>query len=545
MDENIKVIDEIERWRRFGKMIVRNIGRDGSMPLVSVLLTSYNHEKYLRESIDSVLQQTFMDFELVILDDASTDHSWEIIQEYRDSRIVAIRRPVNQYYPLTEEVIGRLQGKYLAVHHSDDVWEPTKLEKQVKYMENSPNVAACFTLVAFIDETSKSYKLDDNNFYKHVFEQENRSKEDWLHYFFYEGNCLCHPSVIIRRSLYEKYLLWDRIGFCQLPDFYRWVSLCLHEEIYIYPEKLVRFRLRRNYQDNTSGDRLDVNIRSQWETYHLLQKYGEIKDDEMFLKIFPEARQYLVDHKINRDFALAELSLKINKPAYQLFGLEKLFALLSNDVLSKEIEDLYGYTYQLFIQDTAKYDIFNITQLSKCIAANLYVDYGTGYEECCINKKVYIRHDGSFSVHFNVDVGAKKVRSFRFDPGEGEFIRVALTNVSINGKYVKAKALNNKYTVAGVDVFYTMDPQYRIMFEDAGCVHLVIDGQFQEDGMLSNEVEKFWAQQNRVMMEQTNRIIELETLHNLDTLYNKVMNNPFYKIYRGLKQICRRLERFL
>ena len=60
----------------------------------------------------------------------------------------------------------------------------------------------------------------------------------------------------------------------------------------------------------------------------------------MFLKIFPEARQYLVDHKINRDFALAELSLKINKPAYQLFGLEKLFALLSNDVLSKEIEDL-------------------------------------------------------------------------------------------------------------------------------------------------------------------------------------------------------------
>src|ERR1700690_1971582 len=104
-------------------------------PKVSVFLTSFNHAKYLRGSIDSVLHQTFSDFELIILDDASTDDSWQIIQSYSDPRIQTFRNKTNLggYFP--GAFPGMASAEYIAVHHSDDLWEPEKLEKQVPFLD--------------------------------------------------------------------------------------------------------------------------------------------------------------------------------------------------------------------------------------------------------------------------------------------------------------------------------------------------------------------------------------------------------------------------
>lgn len=102
------------------------------MPKISIILTSFNHEKYIKEAIDSALNQTFTDFELIIWDDASSDNSWEIIQSYGDPRIRSFRNDVQRrgIYGINKAISEVAQGEYIAIHHSDDIWESENLRSR-------------------------------------------------------------------------------------------------------------------------------------------------------------------------------------------------------------------------------------------------------------------------------------------------------------------------------------------------------------------------------------------------------------------------------
>ncbi|MBR0061940.1 MAG: glycosyltransferase family 2 protein, partial [Selenomonadaceae bacterium] len=202
------------------------------MPKVSVILTSYNHAAYVAAAIESVLNQTFADFELLIIDDGSKDNSREIIKNFDDVRIKTFLYAENRGPVLAiRDAVQSARGEYIAVHHSDDLWALDKLDKQVKFLDANPNYAACFTWVEFVDEQGNLRELDDKDFYKSVFDKPNRSRAEWLNYFFYNANCLCHPSAMVRREAYEKYHLLDLHGFWQLPDYLMWIRLCFHAEI--------------------------------------------------------------------------------------------------------------------------------------------------------------------------------------------------------------------------------------------------------------------------------------------------------------------------
>ncbi len=166
------------------------------MPKVSVILTSYNHEKYIREAIDSVLGQTLTDFELIIWDDASNDASWNIINGYTDPRVRAFRNEERRRaaYGLNKAISEMALGEYIAVHHSDDIWERDKLAKQVTFLDEHPECGAVFTNITAIGEDSKTIK-NKRNFYNRKFEQPNRTRFEWLHFFFHRGNALCHPII--------------------------------------------------------------------------------------------------------------------------------------------------------------------------------------------------------------------------------------------------------------------------------------------------------------------------------------------------------------
>jgi len=126
------------------------------MSKVSVILTSLNHDKYLRESIDCVLGQTFRDFELIIWDDASSDDSWHLIRRYKDERITAFRNDHRKgTTPNLNRAISEVaRGQYIAIHHSDDAWEPNKLEKQVDCLDKHDDIGAVFTNATIIGEDS-------------------------------------------------------------------------------------------------------------------------------------------------------------------------------------------------------------------------------------------------------------------------------------------------------------------------------------------------------------------------------------------------------
>ncbi len=122
------------------------------------------------------------------MDDASTDNSWDLIKQYSDPRIKALRSEGQG------EVTGRLNnaiselagGEYIAIHHSDAVWELDKLEKQVAFLDANPETGAVFTWVQMIDE--HGVKLTNNR-----FDQEDKTRWQWLNQLFVEDNHLSHP----------------------------------------------------------------------------------------------------------------------------------------------------------------------------------------------------------------------------------------------------------------------------------------------------------------------------------------------------------------
>ena len=334
------------------------------MPKVTVFLTSFNHSKYIREAIESALNQSFTDFELIIWDDASTDESWSIINEYDDPRICAFRNEENTLGTVgfDQMLAGIAKGEYIAIHHSDDIWEIEKLAKQVDILQSQPSIGAVFTLVQPIDEDGAHFSLKDN-FYYNVFDQANRTRHEWLRFFFTRGNALCHPSVLIRKICYQECGSY-RSEFAQLGDFDMWIRLCSKFDIHILQEKLTKFRIRDD-NANVSGDRPVVQLRSYYEYYKLLDNYLEIHSFEELKNIFPEANKYYRREHTNINFALAMVALELKPFKFtELFGLNLLQNLIVSPNQAAELKKHYLFDYKNLIDLTGNYDPFNITAVS-------------------------------------------------------------------------------------------------------------------------------------------------------------------------------------
>jgi glycosyltransferase involved in cell wall biosynthesis len=327
------------------------------MPRVSVILTSYNHENFLREAVDSALNQTFSDFELIIWDDASSDNSWAVINSYSDSRIKAFRNdsPKRGIYGINKSVSEVAASDYIAIHHSDDVWERNKLEEQVAFLDSHPEVGAVFSNALAITEAG-SPLVDEGHFYAHVFDQTNKTRHEWLRTFFSKGNALCHPSVLIRRACYADCGLY-RFGLAQLGDLDMWIRLCLKYEIHVAPEKLVKFRVRNN-EANTSGNRPETRIRATYEFHQLLQNYRTLDNFEGLVKVFPSAAKFDRAEKTDVGFALGMIALDEKAfPLTQLFGLDLLFEIISDPKRSEAVKQLYEFGYQDFIALSGQHDV--------------------------------------------------------------------------------------------------------------------------------------------------------------------------------------------
>jgi glycosyltransferase involved in cell wall biosynthesis len=326
------------------------------MPRVSVILTSFNHEKYIREAIDSALHQTFTDFELIVWDDASVDASWDIINSYADRRIRAFRNDRNRrpIYGVLKAIAEVASGEFIALHHSDDVWTLGKLAKQVAFLDAHPEVGAVFSDALAIGEDG-SPLADENHFYAHVFEQPNRTRHEWLRFFFGHGNALCHPSILIRKACYADCGAY-RYGFGQLGDLDMWMRLCLKYDIHVMADKLVKFRVRNN-EANTSGSRPETRIQWAYEFHKLLQNYRKLTRFEDLVKVFPAAEKF--DRKEGTDvgFALAMVALEERSFGFApLFGLDLLFEIISDARRSENVRHFYGFGYENFVAMTGRHD---------------------------------------------------------------------------------------------------------------------------------------------------------------------------------------------
>ena len=256
-------------------------------PLVSVILCVYNGERFLGETIRSVLDQTYRNLELVIVDDASTDGTPEIIRGFDDPRIVAVRNDENQHISFsTNRGIFLAKGQYIAIIDSDDRWLPEKTEKQVSWLEKHPETGFCFTWAQIVDENGRPLGEEAESWVK-LFRQENRSREQWLHDLILQGNCLCHPSVMYRREALEAIGPgpYD-ITLAQLMDFEIYLRLLEKTEIHILTEELVLCRRVQEENHSNSAVSLGGNLRLWNENGMVLTGLIRRMPEGEFFRIF-------------------------------------------------------------------------------------------------------------------------------------------------------------------------------------------------------------------------------------------------------------------
>lgn len=165
-----------------------------SKPKVSVIMATYNCEDTIKEAIDSILNQTYKNIELVICDDCSTDNTYNILLEYKDKypeKIVLIKNEVNSKLPYSlNRCLEQATGEYIARMDGDDISLPERLEKQVDFLENNPQYMACGTDMMRFDETG------DYSYYHSVV---NPNK-----YTLLKETPFCHATIMMRADVYKK-----------------------------------------------------------------------------------------------------------------------------------------------------------------------------------------------------------------------------------------------------------------------------------------------------------------------------------------------------
>lgn len=203
-------------------------------PSVSVIMPAYNASKYIEEAIESVLAQTYTDFELIVVDDQSKDSTPEKVLAYteKDSRVKYFRNEKNSGSSFSRNFgISSAQGEWIALLDCDDIWTPDKLEKQIALAE-SKNVDFVFTGSAFTDEHGSEYR--------YIFEvPEKITYKELL-----KQNIISCSSVLIKKDYIIKYKMPD---FPMREDFACWLTI-LKTGICAYGinEPLLIYRVSRN-----------------------------------------------------------------------------------------------------------------------------------------------------------------------------------------------------------------------------------------------------------------------------------------------------------
>ena len=177
---------------------------------VSVIMPVYNAQRFLKEAIDSVLSQSFSDFELIVVDDCSTDGSYEILLGYRenDGRVRVYKNEENRGVSYTRNFgVSKAENDYIAFIDSDDMWEKDKLFKQIELINQHEEVDICYTGSAFVDTDSKRsnyiFKVPTQVSYKELLKQNVIScssalvKKKWL---------IKYPMA--HDSMHEDFAVW-------------------------------------------------------------------------------------------------------------------------------------------------------------------------------------------------------------------------------------------------------------------------------------------------------------------------------------------------
>jgi glycosyltransferase involved in cell wall biosynthesis len=334
-------------------------------PRVSVVIKSYNHATFVAQSIQSILDQSFQDFEIVVTDDASNDGTPDVIRSFADPRINLQVFPKNRGISAAmNATLARARGELIAILNSDDYALPGRLERQVAFLDANPDIAAVFTMPMAVDENgAPTAPFFD---FRRALELADFSRRSWLRQFYFFGNVLCAPSAMIRRATYASCGEYD-LRMTNVQDLDMWVRLAARAPIHVMSDELTAFRVRDNNQ-NMSAPRLDTELRSQFEFAHILKRFRTLPLEVLEETFAQDLSERKIDSSTAHHIWLAELALTVPSPAHRLFALETLFETAQSDEDIARFRDRLGTVDVFGIQRARECDV-RIGELHAAVAA--------------------------------------------------------------------------------------------------------------------------------------------------------------------------------
>lgn len=319
------------------------------MPKVSVLTPSYNHKKFVGFFIESVLEQSFEDFELVIVDDCSSDNNVNEIIKFKDSRIKLIQHPYNQGINATlNTAFENANGKYLVFCASDDMLMPNALEVLCKALDENPSLKAIYPSLVKIDENG----MKDN---KKFGDYKNKTRIEYIYEFFMRGNRLTSPGMTMKTTDFKEILYPLDIAMCNQQDTQMHIKILLNGEIKILDDILVMYRF--DPKTSNVSARTDITIRREnMEIERLMDTFLAMKDIDLLQKIFAKeiAKLGISPQEDMIGYFLGRMALLSPVEAIQVWGYHKVMESYSTKENAKRLKDMYDFDFKTYL-DLAHY----------------------------------------------------------------------------------------------------------------------------------------------------------------------------------------------
>ena len=256
--------------------------------LISIILPVYNAEEYIEECINSILIQTYKNFELLVINDGSTDNSINLIKSYNDQRIKIINNEHN-FIKTLNLGLKHAEGKYIARMDGDDLMLPHRLEVQFNYMENNPEIDICGSWAESFGSRNNILITPENNI-------------DIISNLLL-SNSLLHPTIIMKRSSlcrYPKYPNLYKQKYLYAEDYKLWTEFALYRFKFAnIPEVLLKYRC--SDKQVTSIHKVKMMKVSHCIQIQYVQKVAEklIEYDVDYYKFLNEAIEFVNNNKLH------------------------------------------------------------------------------------------------------------------------------------------------------------------------------------------------------------------------------------------------------
>ena len=242
-------------------------------PLVSVIVTCFNHENYIAECINSIVLQTYTNIELIVIDDGSKDRSLEIIQALGKEHGFYFEHQENQgVCAALNKGIQLAKGEYICACDSDDKFDITKIAKQVEFMQKNPQYGCCYTNKIFFD--------NDNN---EKIENAGKRRSGWLFEPLIMGEfSIPFSSHMLHRNVYDEVGLYDQS--LKIQDWDMFLRIAKRFEIGFLNEDLLYYRLHNMNAHSNVNLMLDAkyNVLAKWRNDPIYKKACQHWDIQYF-----------------------------------------------------------------------------------------------------------------------------------------------------------------------------------------------------------------------------------------------------------------------